>query len=97
MIYLKQGDTGIGIEASLLSNGKPLTNVNQIKFHFSEHVINANYENGTAFVTFNREHTAKSGRFKAEFRVHYADGRTETFPNDKYIELRILKGVNVDG
>lgn len=37
--------------------------------------------------------TAVNGMFRAEFRVTYADGRIETFPNNDFIMVNINMGV----
>ncbi len=37
--------------------------------------------------------TATAGQFEAEFRVTYADGAIETFPNTEFIQIRIAEDV----
>jgi hypothetical protein len=37
--------------------------------------------------------TATAGLFEAEFRVTYAGGRIETFPNDGFIAVRISEDI----
>ena len=37
--------------------------------------------------------TDQPGRYEAEFRVTYLDGRTETFPNLGFIEVFVTKDV----
>ncbi len=42
--------------------------------------------------------TATVGRYNGEFEVEFGDGRVETFPNNKYIVIRVfadLGGVGV--
>jgi hypothetical protein len=36
---------------------------------------------------------ANAGIFEAEFRVTYADGRVETFPNDEFISVKVSEDV----
>jgi hypothetical protein len=38
--------------------------------------------------------TDTPGRFEAEFRVTYLDGRTETFPNLGFIEVFVIEDVS---
>ena len=37
--------------------------------------------------------TAEAGLFEAEFRVTYADGAVETFPNNGFLKVRIAEDV----
>ena len=37
--------------------------------------------------------TATAGLYEAEFRVTYADGKIETFPNDGFIPVRVTEDV----
>ena len=37
--------------------------------------------------------TATAGLYEAEFRVTYADGKIETFPNDGFIPVRVNEDV----
>jgi hypothetical protein len=37
--------------------------------------------------------TANAGVYEAEFRVTYADGRVETFPNDGFISVKVSEDV----
>lgn len=95
MITLKQNDTGIGIRATL-SNEDGNINLSDaaVLFLFDGHEIKANilnYENGQVLVTFNKVHTLKTGIFNAEFEVLFDDGRIETFPNDGYLQIKIMK------
>ena len=93
-ITLKRGDTGIGVRATLSNeNGNVnLTNAN-VLFLFGEHEIKSGLhepENGVINVSFNRNHTSKTGIYKAEFEVTYNDGRIETYPNDDYLQVYIM-------
>ena len=38
----------------------------------------------------------QTGIFKAEFKVIYSDGRTDTFPNDGYINIYIIDDLKED-
>ena len=95
MIYLKRGDTGIGIKATLTNeNGNvDLTDAN-VLFLFNGDQINAGMNDetsGQVFVTFDKRHTEKTGIFDAEFEVTFSDGRVETYPNDDYLKIHILE------
>jgi hypothetical protein len=37
--------------------------------------------------------TATAGLYEAEFRVTYADGKIETFPNEGFIQVRVNQDV----
>jgi hypothetical protein len=38
--------------------------------------------------------TDNSGEHKAEFKVTYADGRIETFPNNGFIHIPIIRDIS---
>ncbi|MBP1971571.1 hypothetical protein J2Z83_003722 [Virgibacillus natechei] len=94
-ITLKRGDTGIGLRATLSNEAGnvDLTDAN-VLFFMGKHEIKAGIhdaEGGVVNVTFNRNHTSKTGIFRAEFEVTYSDGRVEAYPNDDYVQIRIMK------
>ena len=37
--------------------------------------------------------TANAGEYQAEFEVTYANGKTETFPNDEFILVKIAEDI----
>ena len=95
MIVLKRGDNGIGIRATLSNENGPvdLTDAS-VLFLFSNFEINAQIhdaENGVVNVFLEKMHTEKTGEFYAEFEVQFSDGRVETFPNNDYLRLKIIK------
>ena len=83
-IHLIKGDTGIGRRASLSNENGPvdLTDTNEVRFLFDNHVIYPikEEEKGKLLLPFNEFHTAKAGVFNASFKVTFKDGRKETFP-----------------
>ncbi|ADU30370.1 hypothetical protein [Evansella cellulosilytica] len=46
-------------------------------------------ENNIAYVVWEVGDTDEVGLFRAEFKVTYADGRRETYPNQGYINVHI--------
>lgn len=98
MITIKQFDTGIGLKATL-SNDEGNIDLSKanVVFKFNKHKVNVDVEDaqtGAVSVVLNENHTSKVGVFSAEFLVTFQDGRAETFPNDNYLKLQIMKGVN---
>lgn len=100
MITLKQNDTGVGLKA-ILSNNKGNINLtgSDVLFLFDAHEINAdivNAEDGEVNVILNKLQTSRSGEFYAEFKVRFSDGRIETFPNNSYLRIKIMKSLGGD-
>lgn len=95
MITLKQGDTGIGLKATLSNDDGHINLTNSsVLFLMNEHEIQSvivNEENGEVEVIFNKIHTSKAGIFNAEFEVQFSDGRVETYPNDGYLQIKIMR------
>jgi len=95
MITLKQNDTGIGILSTLSNENGPVDLLGAtVLFYMGEHAISPTAQdeiNGVLLVTFNSIHTVVTGLFKAEFEVKFSDGRVETFPNDGYLQVNIIK------
>lgn len=95
MIYLKQNDTGVGIEATLEneSGAIDLTDAT-VLFLMGEHEIQAQITdpvNGVVLVPFQQTHTTSPGVYKSEFEVSFSDGRFETFPKRGYEFVNISK------
>ena len=44
--------------------------------------------------TWTAPDTAIAGLYDAEFRITYADGGVETFPNTSFIPIRVMEDVN---
>ena len=97
MIYLKQYDTGYGLENTLTNeNGAVDLTDATVLFYMGEHEIHTQItdaSNGQVMVVFDRAHTEKPGKKRAEFKVTYQDGRVETFPSREYIDILIQKSV----
>ncbi|MBB6451975.1 hypothetical protein HNQ94_000396 [Salirhabdus euzebyi] len=97
MIHLKQNDTGIGVKATLSNeNGNVNLDGATVLFCMGKHKITARIEdaaNGLVLVPFTNVHTSETGFFKAEFEVIFSDERIETFPNNDYLTVNIMKKV----
>ena len=48
-------------------------------------------EAGKVWMVFTTEELSTEGWYLAEFEATYQDGRVETYPNDKYITILIIK------
>jgi|SRR5690625_1022587 len=95
MLTLKRGDDGIGIKATLSNTlgCLDLTDTS-VLFLFDDYEIPAQItdaENGEVLVVFEHIHTSKTGVYRGEFEVTFNDGRIETFPNDSYLNLKIMQ------
>ena len=51
---------------------------------------------GEVWVVWSPGETDVSGVYRAEFQVVYGDGRRETFPNNGYINIKILTDLRGD-
>lgn len=95
MIILKQNDTGIGLKATLSNQDGSIDLTDaDVLFLMKDHVIvskKIDDEKGTVEVVFNKIHTEKVGLFSAEFKVKFKDGRVESFPNNDYLQIKIIK------
>ncbi len=100
--FIKRGDTSPAIRYVL----EPATTILSgatVRFQMRERggalVIDASAlvtaATGTPAVQYNwlAADTGTAGQFEAEFRVVYADGSIETFPNSGYITVRIAEDV----
>lgn len=103
---IKKGDTRPSLEVQCLDKltrePKPFDAVDKVRFHM-ERVDGNTVVDDTATVvsedearvayTWNDGDTDETGRYNAEFEVHYANGGIETFPNDGYISVTIGEDV----
>ncbi len=96
---IKEGDTRNAIRATLTKNGEvmDLTDCNvyiSVSDKVYEDICNIeDAKNGKVFYPLSMKVSSSSGFYKYEFIVKYKDGREETFPNDKYLELRVMTEV----
>ena len=97
----KQGDTRTALKANLTTaDGSTPTDVKNIKFRMADTTftnkifrpvdIEALPEVG---VIFTAGEVSVPGSYYGEFVVEYNDDKIETFPNQGYIEIRILKNL----
>ena len=97
MIYIKQGDDGYGIEDELTYEDAPLDLTDAtVHFHMGGHSIRSQVvdaANGKILTILNSVHTAIPKLYRGEYVVKF-DGREETYPNNGYIHVMILGGVN---
>ena len=95
MITIKQYDTGIGIKVTLTNEdgAVDLTDATVLFFMGSNVIypVVTDADKGELLVVFERKHTAKTGRQRAEFRVTHSDNRVESFPSDSYLEVNIMQ------
>lgn len=93
-INLIKGDTGIGRRVTLITeNGAVDLTDATVLFMFGDHTLYPIKleEPGKLLLVFEREHTAQSEVYKAQFKVIYSDDRKETFPgaDDEKINVHI--------
>ena len=101
-VTIKRGDTRNCIKAILKDvDGNPVNLTGcEVKFHMALihraamidraiHVENA--AEGEVWVVWAPGETDTAGMYWAEFEVMYNDGRLETFPNNGYVSIQILK------
>lgn len=100
MLAIKQGDTRHAIEGTLSKNGtvQDLTDCS-VSF-FMENGVSSlcnvtDPVNGKVIFVLEAPMVDVPGRYKAEFKVTYPDGRVAHFPNNDYIVLHISK--NLEG
>ena len=100
--YIKRGDTSPAIRYALLPATVVLTGATvrfQMRARNGATVIDAAAVVVTATGTPTVEYswqagdTATAGLFEAEFRVTYAGGKIETFPNSGFIAIRISEDI----
>jgi hypothetical protein len=98
----KQGDTRNALEAHLKENGVTidLTNctVNFILHDDDTVLINrsatiTDATNGIVVMNFTESELDNIGEFEGEFKVTFSGGEVETFPNQDYLDIKILKSL----
>lgn len=100
MLVVKQFDDRNAVHAQLKKDGEPL-NLSGCKVLISisggtvykSDCIIADEALGEVYFPLEYQTTAKSGSFRYDFTVEYPDGRHEGFPNDGYLELRVMKEI----
>jgi hypothetical protein len=102
-LYFKVGDTLPAVEATLRGNdGEPvnLAGITSVEFRLfttafvevlvgTASVITA--ASGIVRYTWAEDDLDTPGEFLADWRVTYGDGSVETFQNDGYIRIRVLR------
>lgn len=100
---IKQNDTKPSLIATFKDDqGQPVDiSGADVRFHltdysYHEDLINEQAEildglNGQVAYNWQPGDTAQAGSFKAEFEVIYQDGGIETFPNQNYIIIEVIK------
>lgn len=102
-ITIKQYDTRNAINATLIRDGQTVDLTDcTVHFFMEDAYKNVDVEtiaevvdapSGTVLYAFEQSSVAIPGRYNAEFRVTYPDGRLETFPNNGYITVNIIKSL----
>lgn len=90
-IYLYKGDTGIG-RLVILSNEDGATDLTDadVLFFMGNHEIKPRkLDDGKLLLTFETVHTEKAGFYSAVFKVHYSDGRIETYPSAEQPPIKV--------
>ena len=101
-VVLKRGDTRHAIRAVLkdaAGNPVDLTDCSvafsMASLGWSTVIDRAVYvrdaKAGEVWVVWAPGETSVSGVYRAEFSVQYPDNRKETFPNDGYLSIKIMK------
>jgi hypothetical protein len=100
--YLKRGDTGPAIRFALIPEDLSLAGATvrfQMRARAGMPVIDAPAlivaQSGPAIVEYSWQpgDSLAAGFYEAEFRVVYADGKVETFPNVGFISVQIAEDV----
>lgn len=103
-VILKRGDTRHAIKAILKDANKDPVDLTNCDVTFvmapigRPAIINRtayihDASNGEVWVVFRPGDTDMSDVYQAEFKVVYPDGKKETFPNFKYIKIKIVKNL----
>src|SRR5699024_10133144 len=94
-IYLKRGDKGIGFKATLMNDGGNVNLDNaSVIFKMGRYKIKVDVidgVNGIVEVIFSKKHTSSYGVFKVEFEVLFKENIIESYPNNDYLTVNILK------
>ena len=101
---IKQNDTSPNIKSQLKdsdSNPVDLSQVNSIFFHMEDYdagevIIEKeatieDAKNGIVYYDWQEGDTANPGKYLAEWQVNFDDVNVETFPNDSYIVIEIVR------
>jgi|SRR5699024_103012 len=98
-LVIKRGDTRNGIKGTIKKNGETVNLDGCTVLFYMQGKIEGGYatvlEDGRVFHPLEADAVDRAGKFKAEFKVIYKDGRVDTFPSVGYIEIEIkqdLKG-----
>lgn len=100
---IKRNDTATAIKATLQSNFASVNLTDStVRFLMSKssdemfptidnEAMIHDATQGIVWYQFSADDTEKEGRFQAEFEVTFPDGGIETFPNNGYININIIK------
>jgi len=103
--YIKQNDTSPALLATLQDADGIAVNITgaAIRFHMRQIGSTAVDVDAAAVIVtaldglvrydWQAADTATIGSYQAEIEVTYADGTIETFPNDGYIRVEIIKDI----
>jgi len=103
--YIKQNDTSPALLATLQDADGIAVNITgaAIRFHMRQIGSTAVDVDAAAVIVtaldglvrydWQAADTATIGSYQAEFEVTYSDGTIETFPNDGYIRVEIIKDI----
>ena len=96
----KQGDTLNELRATLDPAQGAVADIDNVRFRMSDtlhnNLIDRLVDGGVlpeVVVIFTEAEVAEEGNFLGEFVATYTNGRVETFPNDNYVKIQILKNV----
>jgi hypothetical protein len=99
-ITIKQNDTRDAIKATLSNELGPVNLTDAtVRFLMSKRGVKKidrqvqiqDAISGIVWMTFETGDTNETGLFQAEFEATFLDGRIETFPNDSFILIEIIK------
>jgi hypothetical protein len=99
-ITIKRNDTRDALKATLSNESGPvdltgatvrflMSKRKTIKVDRAAQIKDA--ANGVVWMVFEQGDTDQDGLFNAEFEVTFPDNRIETFPNDGFISINIIK------
>ena len=100
-ITIKQGDTRTALRATLMGADNSPVDLTGASVRFvmgerryspiiSREAVVVDAVGGQVLFTFEPGDTDKPSSYQAEFRATFLDGRTETYPNDRYIVIEIM-------
>lgn len=92
-LTIKRGDTRNAVITPLIKNGEPVDLTECTVLFYMKGKVDGGHavvlDDGRVMYPLEENAVAKSGTFRAEFKVIYPDGRKETFPNNDYITISI--------